>query len=187
MAECLAARLTAQEEQIQLLSQEIYNLRDGLSVNVDVEGVSPLLDSLRADNEKLRYRLVHLRRGLQAELRLQGLLPKTPQQVPKLKAPKTVASNLAKESDGGDNKVITKSLSSSYRGVASLTGPLGGNDVSSPGIAVRIMDMFRDSLDANIMTFDFYVFVVRRGPQTSKKQTRRRRRSSRRRDMLGGV
>lgn len=123
MAECLAARLTAQEEQIQLLSQEIYNLRDGLSLNVDIVRVSPLLDTLRADNEKLRYRLVHLRRGLQAELRLQGLLGKTPQQVPKLK--KTGASNLGKESDGGDNKVITRTLYSSYPGVASVTGPLG--------------------------------------------------------------
>lgn len=110
MAECLDARLTAQEEQIRLLSQEIYNLRDGLSISVDIEGVSPLLDSLRSDNEKLRYRLVHLRRGLQAELRLQGRLGKTPQQVPKLKAPKTVASKSGKESDGGDNKVITKTL-----------------------------------------------------------------------------
>lgn len=67
MAECLAARLTAQEEQIRRLTQEISKLRDGLSGNVDIVGVSPLLETLRSDNEKLRYRLVHLRRGLQAE------------------------------------------------------------------------------------------------------------------------
>lgn len=67
MAECLAARLTAQEEQIRRLTQEISKLRDGLSGDVDIVGVSPLLETLRSDNEKLRYRLVHLRRGLQAE------------------------------------------------------------------------------------------------------------------------
>lgn len=67
MAECLAACLTAQEEQIRRLTQEISQLRDGLSGDVDIVGVSPLLETLRSDNEKLRYRLVHLRKSLQAE------------------------------------------------------------------------------------------------------------------------
>lgn len=71
MAECLAARLSAQEEQIRLLTKEISSLRDGLSRGLDtveITDVSPELECLRAENEKLRYRLVHLRRGLQAEL-----------------------------------------------------------------------------------------------------------------------
>lgn len=71
MADCLAARLSAQEEQIRLLTIEISTLRDGLSrglETVEITDVSPKLEGLRAENEKLRYRLVHLRRGLQAEL-----------------------------------------------------------------------------------------------------------------------
>uniref|UniRef100_A0A665VQE3 threonine--tRNA ligase n=1 Tax=Echeneis naucrates TaxID=173247 RepID=A0A665VQE3_ECHNA len=74
MAECLAARLAAQEEQIRLLTGEICSLRDGLSRGPDAAGdavVSPELESLRTENEKLRYRLLHLRRGLQAELELE--------------------------------------------------------------------------------------------------------------------
>lgn len=71
MAETLAARFSAQEEQIRLLSREISVLRDGLSTGVDAaalaSGVSPELESLRTENEKLRYRLLHLRRGLRAE------------------------------------------------------------------------------------------------------------------------
>ncbi|XP_003976334.3 threonine--tRNA ligase, cytoplasmic isoform X1 [Takifugu rubripes] len=108
MAECLAARLTAQEEQIRLLTQEIYSLRDGLLLNVDLDvvQVSPRLDSLRTDNEKLRYRLVHLRRGLQAELELelQQQQGKGPQEVKNMKASKTVAS---KSETGSNNKVET--------------------------------------------------------------------------------
>uniref|UniRef100_A0A8D3CKP0 threonine--tRNA ligase n=1 Tax=Scophthalmus maximus TaxID=52904 RepID=A0A8D3CKP0_SCOMX len=74
MAECLAARLAAQEEQIRLLSREISTLRDGLCRGPGACGaaaLSPELESLRTDNEKLRYRLLHLRRGLQAELELE--------------------------------------------------------------------------------------------------------------------
>uniref|UniRef100_A0A3Q4H229 threonine--tRNA ligase n=1 Tax=Neolamprologus brichardi TaxID=32507 RepID=A0A3Q4H229_NEOBR len=74
MAECLAARLAAQEEQILLLTREISTLRDGLGQGLDAAGlavVSPELENLRTENEKLRYRLLHLRRGLQAELELE--------------------------------------------------------------------------------------------------------------------
>ncbi|KAM9766213.1 threonine--tRNA ligase 1, cytoplasmic [Menidia menidia] len=74
MAECLSARLTAQEEQIRLLTEEIAGLRDGLSngvVAVGVGVVKPELESLRSENEKLRYRPLHLRRALQAELELE--------------------------------------------------------------------------------------------------------------------
>lgn len=74
MAKCLAARLTAQEDQIRLLSGEICTLSDSLSRGVEAvvgvaAGVSPVLESLRTENEKLKYRLLHLRRGLQAELK----------------------------------------------------------------------------------------------------------------------
>uniref|UniRef100_A0A4W6G6D3 threonine--tRNA ligase n=1 Tax=Lates calcarifer TaxID=8187 RepID=A0A4W6G6D3_LATCA len=74
MAECLAARLAAQEEQIRVLTREISTLRDGLSRGLDATGVAvitPELENLRTENEKLRYRLLHLRRGLQAELELE--------------------------------------------------------------------------------------------------------------------
>lgn len=75
MAECLAARLAAQEEQIRLLAGEISSLRDGLSRgglnSVGAAVITPELETLRTENEKLKYRLLHLRRGLQAELRLE--------------------------------------------------------------------------------------------------------------------
>ena len=74
MAECLAARLTDQEQQIRLLTKEISTLRDGLSRGLDaavVGELSPEVECLRTENEKLRYRLLHLRRGLQAELELE--------------------------------------------------------------------------------------------------------------------
>ncbi|KAK6294382.1 hypothetical protein J4Q44_G00352120 [Coregonus suidteri] len=68
MAECMAARLAAQEEQIKLLTREFSILRDGLNGGPDVASIlasSPELESLRSENEKLKFRLVHLRRGLQ--------------------------------------------------------------------------------------------------------------------------
>ncbi|XP_042280534.1 threonine--tRNA ligase 1, cytoplasmic-like [Thunnus albacares] len=75
MAECLAARLAAQEEQIRLLAGEISSLRDGLSRGgLNATGaavITPELETLRTENEKLKYRLLHLRRGLQAELQLE--------------------------------------------------------------------------------------------------------------------
>lgn len=73
MAESVAARLAAQERQIQALSEEISRLRDGLSgVCFSAELAScPELEDLRSDNEKLRYRLVHLQRALRAELELE--------------------------------------------------------------------------------------------------------------------
>ncbi|KAJ7994942.1 hypothetical protein DPEC_G00254760 [Dallia pectoralis] len=75
MAECMAARLAAQEEQIQLLTREFSLLRDGLNTGPDVATVlanSPALESLRSENDKLKFRVVHLRRGLQEELVLEG-------------------------------------------------------------------------------------------------------------------
>lgn len=75
MAECMAARLTAQEEQIELLTREFSLLRDGLNGGSEVASIlasSPELESLRSENEKLKFRLVHLRRGLQEELALEG-------------------------------------------------------------------------------------------------------------------
>lgn len=75
MAECVAARLTAQEEQIELLTREFRLLRDGLNGGSEVASIlasSPELESLQSENEKLKSRLVHLRRGLQEELALEG-------------------------------------------------------------------------------------------------------------------
>uniref|UniRef100_A0A8B9KEC2 threonine--tRNA ligase n=1 Tax=Astyanax mexicanus TaxID=7994 RepID=A0A8B9KEC2_ASTMX len=69
MADRMAARLAAQERQIEALGREIGRLRDGLvSGQVAAELASSAeLENLRSENEKLRYRLIHLRRGLQAE------------------------------------------------------------------------------------------------------------------------
>ncbi|XP_036399389.1 threonine--tRNA ligase 1, cytoplasmic-like [Megalops cyprinoides] len=75
MAECMAARLSAQEEQIRLLSLEVSLLRDGLCGGPGAActlASTPELESLRSENEKLKYRLLHLRRGLQAELELEA-------------------------------------------------------------------------------------------------------------------
>ncbi|XP_077375767.1 threonine--tRNA ligase 1, cytoplasmic [Festucalex cinctus] len=74
MADCLTARLAAQEEQIRLLAGEISTLRDGINRElgpVGDAGVSSQLEELRSENEKLKYRLLHLRRGLRAELELE--------------------------------------------------------------------------------------------------------------------
>ncbi|XP_026875880.2 threonine--tRNA ligase 1, cytoplasmic isoform X2 [Electrophorus electricus] len=73
MADCIAARLSAQEQHIEALSREITRLRDGLS-GAQVSAAladSPELGNLRSENEKLKYRLVHLRRSLRAELELE--------------------------------------------------------------------------------------------------------------------
>ena len=72
----MAARLACQENQIQLLTQEIIHLRDGLIGGKNVSRAPPVdtpeLERLRGENEKLKYRLVHLRRGLQAERQLEA-------------------------------------------------------------------------------------------------------------------
>uniref|UniRef100_A0A674AR52 threonine--tRNA ligase n=1 Tax=Salmo trutta TaxID=8032 RepID=A0A674AR52_SALTR len=75
MAECVAARLTAQEEQIEFLTREFSLLRNGLNGGSEVASglaSSPELESLQSENEKLKSRLVHHRRGLQEELALEG-------------------------------------------------------------------------------------------------------------------
>lgn len=72
MAERIAARLAAQEDQIELLSNEIKWLRDGICGGQDILKAlanSPELEELRTENEKLKYRLIHLRRALQEEER----------------------------------------------------------------------------------------------------------------------
>ncbi|KAI5623761.1 threonine--tRNA ligase, cytoplasmic, partial [Silurus asotus] len=76
MAEHVAGRLAAQEQQIEALSEEIRRLRDGLGgggccLSAGLSSGSDELDDLRSENEKLRYRLVHLRRALRDELELE--------------------------------------------------------------------------------------------------------------------
>lgn len=73
MAERVAARLAAQERQIEVLGEEISRLRDAVSggcFSAELASGSELED-LRGENEKLRYRLVHLQRALRAELELE--------------------------------------------------------------------------------------------------------------------
>ncbi|KAK5602662.1 hypothetical protein CRENBAI_004791 [Crenichthys baileyi] len=109
MADCLAARLTAQEEQIRLLTAEISALRDGLNGGtnrVRVAVVSPELENLRSENEKLRYRLLHLRRGLQAELEMEEAAQGRKQ--PEAKCGKTPEKNTKKHQQTdrrADNRV----------------------------------------------------------------------------------
>ncbi|XP_030582018.1 threonine--tRNA ligase, cytoplasmic [Archocentrus centrarchus] len=116
MAECLAARLTAQEEQILLLTREISTLRDGLSQGLDAAGiavVSPELENLRAENEKLRYRLLHLRRGLQAELELEEAQGKRQQGAKCDKAPaKNTCKAQQTNSRADNNRVAAVSMKS---------------------------------------------------------------------------
>ncbi|XP_046897984.1 threonine--tRNA ligase 1, cytoplasmic [Hypomesus transpacificus] len=71
MAENMKARLASQEEQIKILTREISGLRDGLNGGGTLASSSELED-LRSENEKLKYRLVHLRRGLENELELEA-------------------------------------------------------------------------------------------------------------------
>lgn len=111
MAECLAARLAAQEQQIHLLSSEISTLRDGLSRGLNAAGVaevSPQLESLRTENEKLRYRLLHLRRGLQAELELEEAQGKRQQGAKTGNAPEKNSRKVQQTNNRADNKAGTK-------------------------------------------------------------------------------
>lgn len=112
MAECLAARLSAQEEQIRLLTKEISSLRDGVSGGFDAAGlaaISPELESLRVENEKLRYRLLHLRRGLQAELELEKeALRRTEQAAKTGKPPEKNTNKHPHTNNRANNRVIIK-------------------------------------------------------------------------------
>ncbi|XP_067351211.1 threonine--tRNA ligase 1, cytoplasmic-like [Channa argus] len=111
MAECLAARLVAQEEQIRLLSKEISNLRDGLSRGIGPACavlVSPELENLRAENEKLKYRLLHLRRGLQAEAELEEAQGKRQQGAKCGRAPEKNTSKGQQLNNRADNKVVNQ-------------------------------------------------------------------------------
>ncbi|XP_067246793.1 threonine--tRNA ligase 1, cytoplasmic [Chanodichthys erythropterus] len=73
MAERMAARLSAQEEQIEALSREIRRLQDGLTGGFDFSTLAsgPSLDALRTENQKLKYRLLHLRRSLRTDQELE--------------------------------------------------------------------------------------------------------------------
>lgn len=110
MAECMAARLAAQEEQIRLLTKDIAALRDGLSQGFDgsdVRVVCSELESLRSENEKLKYRLLHLRRGLQAELDLEEGQGRRPQGAKCAKGPAKSTNKEQQTNNRADNKVVT--------------------------------------------------------------------------------
>ncbi|XP_038276435.1 threonine--tRNA ligase 2, cytoplasmic isoform X1 [Dermochelys coriacea] len=66
-AEAIALRLARQEEEIRRLTAEIGRLKEQ-EPQRGPGSSSPELHGLRAENEKLRYRLLHLRRSLTAEL-----------------------------------------------------------------------------------------------------------------------
>ncbi|XP_018415995.1 PREDICTED: probable threonine--tRNA ligase 2, cytoplasmic [Nanorana parkeri] len=72
MAAQIADRLTSQEQEIRLLSEEIGRLVDlGTQGTIEVDP-SPTLVELRAENEKLKYRVAHLQRSLKEEQRRGG-------------------------------------------------------------------------------------------------------------------
>ncbi|NXD83473.1 SYTC2 ligase, partial [Halcyon senegalensis] len=66
-AEVVALRLSRQERELSWLSAEVGRLRVQ-EAPCSLGSCSPELQRLRAENEKLRYRLLHLRRSLAAEL-----------------------------------------------------------------------------------------------------------------------
>lgn len=66
--DAVASRLARQEEAIRWLTAEIGRLKEPEPEPERGAGSSPELHRLRAENEKLRYRLLHLRRSLAAEL-----------------------------------------------------------------------------------------------------------------------
>uniref|UniRef100_A0A1A8J228 Threonyl-tRNA synthetase-like 2 n=1 Tax=Nothobranchius kuhntae TaxID=321403 RepID=A0A1A8J228_NOTKU len=110
MAECMAARLAVQEEQIRLLTKEISGLRDGLTGGLDAAGIavtSPELEGLRAENEKLRYRLLHLRRGLQAELQREEAQGKKGQAVKTARPPEKKSNGIPQRSNRAGSRVST--------------------------------------------------------------------------------
>ncbi|KAL3065142.1 hypothetical protein OYC64_015343 [Pagothenia borchgrevinki] len=110
MAECMAARLAVQEEQIRLLSGEISSLRDGLSQGLDAgvgAEVFPELESLRTENEKLRYRLLHLRRALKEELQLGGQKQEKGGQAPEKHTNKEQNNKEKQNNNRAEKKVAT--------------------------------------------------------------------------------
>lgn len=66
-AEVAALRLSRQEQELRRLTAEVGRLKER-EAPCCPGSCSPELQRLRAENEKLRYRLLHLRRSLAAEL-----------------------------------------------------------------------------------------------------------------------
>ncbi|POI32761.1 hypothetical protein CIB84_003487 [Bambusicola thoracicus] len=66
-AEAAELRVSRQEQELRWLAAEVGRLKEREGPRC-AEGCSPELQRLRAENEKLRYRLLHLRRSLAAEL-----------------------------------------------------------------------------------------------------------------------
>ncbi|KAL7980342.1 hypothetical protein Chor_014671 [Crotalus horridus] len=73
MAAAAAARLARQEREVRGLAAEVVRLKEA-SAWASPERPGPELRALREENEKLRYRLHHLRRSLAAEQGRQDLL-----------------------------------------------------------------------------------------------------------------
>ncbi|XP_074956273.1 threonine--tRNA ligase 2, cytoplasmic-like isoform X4 [Phalacrocorax aristotelis] len=66
-AEVAALRLSRQEQELRWLAAEVGRLKEQ-GASCGPGSCSPDLQRLRAENDKLRYRLLHLRRSLAAEL-----------------------------------------------------------------------------------------------------------------------
>ncbi|NWZ43424.1 SYTC2 ligase, partial [Brachypodius atriceps] len=66
-AEAVELRLSRQERELRWLVSEVGRLKEPQELHCP-GSASPELQRLRAENEKLRYRLLHLRRSLAAEL-----------------------------------------------------------------------------------------------------------------------
>uniref|UniRef100_A0A8C9Z226 threonine--tRNA ligase n=1 Tax=Sander lucioperca TaxID=283035 RepID=A0A8C9Z226_SANLU len=148
MAECLAARLSAQEEQIRLLSKEISTLRDGLSRGLDAVGaaaVSPEVESLRTENEKLNYRLLHLRRALRAELEQEETQGKKQQGVKCGKAPEKNHSKEERTHASVCGQVATPDTKPGDKNKKEKKQDKGqGNGASLPGYVAERLSLYEE-------------------------------------------
>ncbi|XP_007479536.1 threonine--tRNA ligase 2, cytoplasmic [Monodelphis domestica] len=126
-ADAVASRLERQEQDIRWLSAEIGRLKEQQQQPGPwprwASSPSPELERLRGENEKLRYRLQHLRRSLEAELsrgpepsrEASGVPDGAPSQLPSITNQKDVQSKNKKEKKK-ENEIVNGLKSELYSG-----------------------------------------------------------------------
>ncbi|XP_068954543.1 threonine--tRNA ligase 2, cytoplasmic [Petaurus breviceps papuanus] len=117
-ADAVASRLARQEQDIRWLTAEIGRLKEQQPPHPGREpgpevwprwagSPSPELERLRGENEKLRYRLQHLRRSLEAEL---GRRPEQPREAAGAQLPSTTnqkdVQNKNKKEKKKENEIV---------------------------------------------------------------------------------
>ncbi|XP_050165392.1 threonine--tRNA ligase 1, cytoplasmic-like isoform X2 [Myiozetetes cayanensis] len=106
-AEAVALRVSRQERELRWLAAEVGRLKEPQEPCC-AGSVSPELQRLRAENEKLRYRLLHLRRSLAAELG-RAAPPEPPGGAKKVcSASPTDTVNQNKEEKKKENKAVNQ-------------------------------------------------------------------------------